>query len=164
MDASVLAQIEELERLKTGALRTKYEELFGVKARSWNKRFLFRRVAWRLQARAEGDLSEGVLRRAAEIADDADLRVSAPRNFGVQFRRNPLSPSPLTIQRDSRLPKAGTVITRRYRGQDIIVRVGDDGFEYDGRRYGSLSAIARHVTGTRWNGLAFFHLTERQHA
>lgn len=117
-----------------------------------------------MQARAEGDLSERALRRAAAIADDADLRVSAPRHFGVEFRPNPLNPSRLKTQRDSRVPKVGTVITRRHRGQDVNVRVCEDGFEYDGRQYRSLSAIARHVTGTRWNGLAFFHLTERRDA
>ena len=131
-------------------------------ARACQKQFLFRRIAWRLQARAEGDLSERAVRRAAEIADDADLRVKAPRTFVSEFRTQPsITPS---FQRDLRLPKAGTVITRRYQGQDVMVQVYEDGFEYEGRRYRSLSSIAREVTGTRWNGLVFFHLTGPRHA
>ena len=58
MDASVLREIEDLRQLKVGALRTKYRELFGEEPRSLNKQFLLRRIAWRLQARVEGDLSE----------------------------------------------------------------------------------------------------------
>ena len=66
MDATVWAEIENLQRLRTAALRIRYRELFGAETRSSNKQFLFRRIAWRLQARAEGDLSERARRRAAE--------------------------------------------------------------------------------------------------
>ena len=81
MDPAVLAEIEDLRRMKAGALRAKYRELFGEESRSSNKQFLFRRIAWRLQARVEGDLSERARRRALEIADDADLRIRAPEGF-----------------------------------------------------------------------------------
>jgi Protein of unknown function (DUF2924) len=57
MDTSVWAEIEELRQMKVGALRTKYREVFGEESRSSNKHSLFRRIAWRLQARVEGDLS-----------------------------------------------------------------------------------------------------------
>lgn len=78
MDATILAEIEGLRKLNIGALRTRYREVFGEESRSSNKQFLFRRIAWRLQARVEGDLSERAHRRALEIADDADLRIRVP--------------------------------------------------------------------------------------
>jgi hypothetical protein len=150
-----------LRQLKTGALRAKYQQLFRMPSASWNRQFLFRRIAWRLQARIEGDLSERARRRAAEIADDADLRIKAPKQFVAELHtERPLERARSLLRRDWRLPRAGTVLTRRYRGQSVMVLVGDDGFEYQGKRYRSLSAIVREVTGTRWNGLAFFGLTE----
>src|SRR6202043_1226479 len=77
MDTSVLEEIEELRQMKVAALRIKFREVFGEESRSSNKQFLFRRIAWRLQVRIEGDLSERVRRRAIEIADGADLRIRA---------------------------------------------------------------------------------------
>ena len=67
-------------------------------------------------------------------------------------------------QRDRRLPPPGTLLTRRLDNRQIVVKVLEEGFEFETRRYGSLSAIAREVTGTRWNGLLFFGLAERRHA
>jgi len=61
------------------------------------------------------------------------------------------------------LPKPGTLLSRRYAGREVVVKVLSEGFEYQTRNYRSLSAIARDVTGTRWNGLLFFGLTERRH-
>jgi hypothetical protein len=163
MDASVWTEIEDLRKLTTGALRARYQELFGAESRSSNKQFLFRRIAWRLQARAEGDLNERVRRRAAEIADDADVRLRASKRFVT--RLSPEDRPPDTRRRpprDWRLPQPGATLTRQYHGQPIVVHVEQDGFEFEGRHYRSLSAIAREVTGTQWNGLAFFQLTERR--
>jgi hypothetical protein len=63
--------------------------------------------------------------------------------------------------KDRRLPAIGTVLTRSYGDQKVVVKVLKNGFEYQGRHYKSLSAIAREATGTRWNGLLFFGLTKR---
>ena len=60
--------------------------------------------------------------------------------------------------RDARLPMPGSLIVKKYKDQTVVVKVLDDGFEYDGRRFTSLSAIAGEITGTRWNGFAFFGL------
>ena len=164
IDPAVLSEIEALKTQSAGGLRTKYFQLFGHPSRSSSKQFLFRRIAWRLQARAEGDLSTRARRRAAEIADEADLRLRAPKGFLTDLETpDHQPPAPRRRVWDGRLPPAGTLLTRTYRGQSIEVRVLDDGFEYQSRRYRSLSAIAREVTGTRWNGLLFFHLTERHH-
>ena len=160
---AVWAEIDQLRHLKAAALRVKYQELFGAETRSSNTQFLFRRIAWRLQARAEGDLSERARRRASEIADDTELRLRAPRDFAARLRAQSVQPpAGARRQRDSRLPPAGAILSRVYRGQSVVVHVRDDGFEYQGQHYRSLSAIARQATGTRWNGLAFFRLTERR--
>ena len=161
MDPAVWTEVDQLLTLKTAALRAKYREVFGAESRSSNKQFLFMQIAWRLQARCEGDLSERARRRAAEMADDAEMRLRAPRQFVTALRpQSPPSGTHRRPQRDWRLPQAGTVLTRAYRGQPVVVHVLADGLEFQGRHYRSLSAIAREVTGTRWNGLAFFHLTE----
>src|SRR3984893_12697332 len=76
MDSAVLRAIEELRDLNVAALKIKYLAVFGEESKSSNKQFLFRRIAWRLQAKVEGDLSERARRRSAEIASDADLRTA----------------------------------------------------------------------------------------
>src|SRR2546427_12067391 len=81
MNPAVIAAIEQLRGLSVAALKIRFRELFGEESRSSNKQFLFRRIAWRLQANAEGDLSERARRRAADIAEDRDLRMRAPKEF-----------------------------------------------------------------------------------
>ena len=163
MDAAVIREIEKLRQMKVSALRLKYCEVFREESRSSNRQFVFRRIAWRLQAKLEGDLSERARRRALEIADDADLRIRAPEGFLISSGSRITTPldrpgSP----RDRRLPVPGTLLTRQFENRRIVVKVLEDGFEYQSQRYRSLSAIAREVTGTRWNGLLFFGLTERR--
>lgn len=151
MKASIEVQITALSKLPSSALRRKYRELFGEESRTGNRQFLFRRVAWRVQALAEGDLSERARRRAVEIANDADLRVQASK---PRLKR-----ATDIMGRDPRLPAAGTVVRRTYQERHLEVTVLDDGFEFEGRRYRSLSAVASQITRTRWNGFAFFGLT-----
>ena len=81
-------EIEGLRRLTVGQLRQKHLELFGEESRSNHKQFLFRRIAWRIQAVAEGGLSERARRRAMEIANDADLRIRAPRTSSTDAPPN----------------------------------------------------------------------------
>jgi hypothetical protein len=153
MDNMLKTEIAGLCRMHTDELRKRYLELFGEESRTAHKQHLMKRIAWRLQVLAEGDLSERARRRALEIADDADLRKKVPSQF-----------APPVVQRsrlDARLPVPGTLLTRVYGGRNIEVRVLADGFEYQGARYHSLSAVARAVTGTRWNGLVFFGLAKR---
>ena len=166
MDTAVLAEIEGLRQMKAGALRIKYREVFGEETRSSNRQFLFRRIAWRLQANVEGDLSERTRRRAMEIADDADLRICAPEGFFV--KSGPVDTAKPVARtgppRDARLPRPGVLITRQFQDRRIVVKVLEKGFEYQSQKYRSLSAIAREITGTRWNGLNFFGLSERKDA
>ena len=166
MAHSVVAAIEQLRTLNVIALQKKYQHLFGDQSRSSNKQYLFRRIAWRLQANAEGGLSERACHRAVQIADEADLRTRAPKGFlSAQVPAVATSTTdPSQLQRDARLPASGSLLTRRLNDRQIVVKVLAEGFEFESRHYRSLSAIAREVTGTRWNGLLFFGLTERRDA
>lgn len=146
-------QIESLRKLKTKRLKAYYRDLFGEESPSSNRAHLFRRIAWRLQANAEGDLSERVRERSSELATDADLRLRAPREFWREIEAH------REVQnRDPRIPPVGTVLERFYRGRPIRVTVLEHEFQYQEKEYGSLSAIAHRVTGTRWNGFHFFGL------
>jgi len=110
-----------------------------------------------MQANAYGGLSERARRRALEIANDADLRIRAPKNFlKVDLDETRTLETRVAPTEDPRLPMAGTELVRRYRGKDIVVRVREDGFEYSGQIYRSLSSAVRQATGTPWNGFAFF--------
>src|SRR5829696_4832166 len=81
VNTAVLIEIEKLRRANLTSLRAKFREVFQEETRSHHREHLFRRIAWRLQARADGDLSERARKRASEIVQDADLRIVAPRNF-----------------------------------------------------------------------------------
>src|SRR4051812_45420932 len=81
LDETLAREIEGLRQLKTKALRARYQELFGEETGSWNQAHLYRRMAWRLQAQALGGLSERAQRRAGELAEEASLRLRAPRPF-----------------------------------------------------------------------------------
>jgi DUF2924 family protein len=145
-------------------LRRRYREIFGEETRSHHKAFLYRRIAWRLQADAEGDLSERDRRRAMEIANDADLRTRAPQAPAAEAanRAHRTTVGKLNGARDPRLPKQGTELAREYKGRTYFVEVLEDGFQYEDRRYRSLSKIAQEITGTRWNGFTFFSLTGKR--
>ena len=155
MNDAVRNEIENLRKERTKALKARYRELFGEESHSSNHAHLFRRIAWRLQALAEGDLSERARQKAVELAVDVDIRLRAPRQFWGELAQTGQTPS-----RDSRLPPAGTVLMRDFQGRSIRAKILADGFEYQGRRYESLSSIALKVTGTRWNGFTFFGLTK----
>jgi hypothetical protein len=152
MDPQLEKEIERLRQSKVKELQERYRELFGEDSPSSNRAHLFRRVAWRLQTRGAGKLSERAEQRAVELADDAELRRRAPRSFWGDLKGR----TPAGTHRDPRLPEVGSQLTRSYQQGTIEVRVLETGFEYNGAVYPSLSAIARQVTGTRWNGFLFF--------
>ena len=154
---SVGAEIAALPQLAIQDLRTHYAEVFGEGTRSGNRAWLIKRLAWRLQALAEGDLSERAKQRAAALANDADLRTTAPRERSPQ---QPISGSNArTPKSDHRLPPPGTVITRQYKGAHLEVLVLREGFTFAGTRYSTLSAVAKTITGSHCNGYLFFRLT-----
>ena len=144
-------EVASLEKMATGELQERYAEVFGEVPRSRHKRYLIRKIAWRLQANAEGDLSERARQRAAELAVDAEVRTTPPKDFIA-------SQAAKENGRDPRLPSPGTSLIRTYRGQTIQVNVTENGFEWDGERYQSLSAVAKAITGSHTNGFRFFNL------
>ncbi len=146
-------QVVDLAQMTTGELHEQYAEVFGEEPRSRHKTYLIRKIAWRLQANAEGDLSERARQRASELAVDAEVRTTPPRRMST----HKVAPR-ATKAGDPRLPTAGTSLTRKYKGRTIEVRVLTEGLEYDGERYKSLSAVAKAVTGSHCNGFRFFNL------
>src|ERR1035437_7584575 len=155
-------EIEGLRRASLADLRNRFREVFQEEARSRHREHLFRRIAWQLQALAEGDLTERARGRANEIAQDADLRKVAPRDFfnvGGGGGGEAVEATRGDRPKDRRLPLPGAMLSRTWKGRTILVEVLANGFRYENRHYTSLSAIAVAVTGTRWNGLAFFALT-----
>src|SRR5215831_20235375 len=113
-ETQIREEIEGLRNLTTAQLKEKYREVFGEQSRSNHKQFLFRRIAWRIQANAWGGLSERARQRALEIADDADLRIRAPKNFlreGLDETRS--VETSVAPTEDPRLPIAGTDLVRR---------------------------------------------------
>lgn len=159
MAPNIEQELAALRRMTPRELQERYAEVFGEQPHSHNKVWLTKRIAWRLQAVEEGDLSDRARQRAAALANDADLRTTAPRSprlaAGAAERTTTV---PIPIQTDSRLPMPGTLITRQYKGQKLQVKVRPDGFEYEGRVYKSLTAVARAITGVHWNGYHFFGL------
>lgn len=155
MKLNIAKEVAALEQMTVGQLQQRYVEAFGEPVRSRHKQYLVRRIAWRLQANAEGGLSERALRRAEELANVADVRVTPPRAATGAPTDTATPPESAT---DRRLPPAGTAITRRYKGRTISVIVLPDGFEYDGERYRSLSAVAKAITGSHMNGFRFFQI------
>lgn len=142
-------------------LRGKFAEVFGEGTNSRNKAWMIKRIAWRMQANVYGGLSERALARARELANFADLRLMAPRQprtaanagDGTKAAQAKATPS-ITF-----LP--GTMLTREYKGRTTRVIAMDDGFECEGKRYKSLTAIAKAITGKHWNGFHFFGLRQK---
>jgi hypothetical protein len=156
---NITHDLAALRRLTPGELRARYAELFGERPSTKNKGWLLKRLAWRLQALAEGDLSQRARQRAAELANDADLRTTLPRTARAAAPPAPTAaPAPAlpSPPLDRRLPPPGTVLTRTYKGAQLQVRVLAHGFEYEGLAYPSLSAVARAITGSHCNGFLFF--------
>lgn len=164
MRTTIAARIQALRDMTVPELRIEYARVFREETRSAHKEQLWRAIAWRIQADAEGDLPERVRRRAAEIARDADLRTRAPRD---PLRGAAPPPEARTARRpfaaphDARLPLPDTVLTRAYRGREVRVTVLDRGFEHEGKIHRSLSAVAKAVTGAHWNGFHFFGIAGR---
>ena len=164
MSPQVEQQVAGLQHLKTKALKEHYRELFGEDSHSSNRQHLVRRIAWRLQAIALGDLSEPARARAAELACDADLRLQPTSEVSRQINRAHTTEQQ-TTSCDPRIPPVGQTVTREYHGGTVSVKIVAGGFEWNGRLYGSLSAVAWHATGTRWNGYSFFGLKQQvEHA
>lgn len=154
-------EVALMQLMSVGELRHKYGEVFGESTNARNKVWLVKRIAWRMQANVEGDLSERARKRAMEIANDADIRMMPPRE------RKSKAPEPeqtvVRVQVNSKPTRSlsvGQSLMRNYKGQNIVVVVKNDGFEWKGQKFKSLTAVAKAVTGKHWNGFNFFRVNE----
>ena len=155
-------EIADLRRLNVKQLRSRYAEVFGEPTTANNKTWIVKRIAWRLQAMAEGDLTERAKQRAAELANDADLRMNPPappRTAQAPPAHSATRSEPAAV--DRRLPPPGTVLTRTYKGLTLQVEVLPRGFAYQGQVFKSLSAVAKAITGSHCNGFSFFGLVHQ---
>ena len=157
--AGIAERLAALDSMSMGDLVEKYREVFGVPTRTRNKPYLRKKVAWRIQELAEGGLSPRALAKIEELAPLAPVRWRTPLNQAQEAMALLAVPQPRV--RDPRLPPVGSVVVRRFQGVEHRATVLEDGFEYQGQRYDSLSPIARLISGTRWNGYLFFGLQRR---
>jgi hypothetical protein len=160
MSLNVGKEVAALQRMTVKELRARYAEVFGDETRTGNKAWLVKRIAWRLQAQAEGGLSERARQRAEELANEADIRMSPPKERIDGPAPGPLVSATVDFTGDNRLPLPGTILTREYKGHKLKVRVLAGGFEYEGQVYRSLSGVAKAITGTHTNGYLFFRLNQ----
>ena len=160
MTMNIGKQIAALKRMTVTQLRQKHIEAFGEPTGSGHKDYLVKRIAWRLQAQDAGDLSERARQRAETLANDADLRSTAPKVKVDDGQPSITTQASVAFDHDPRVPLPGSILTRRYKGRDIVVKVRPKGFEFEGEVYRSLSAVAKAVTGTHWNGYHFFNLRQ----
>jgi hypothetical protein len=158
MMLNVAKEVAALERMTVDELRAKYAEVFGEGTNGRHKQWLINRIAWRMQANIAGNLSERARRRAAELANDADLRVTAPRQRKPAADAAERTKTVATSIRGGTELLPGTVLTRDYKGRTVCVTVLPEGFEFEGERYKSLTAVADAATGKHWNGYHFFGL------
>jgi Protein of unknown function (DUF2924) len=135
----VLARLAALRSAPTPELKQQWRQLFDTEPPPYNRRFLESRLAYRIQELAYGGLKPETVARLEALGEQLD-------GGNVVVRRARVDDKPL----------AGTRLIREYQGIEYTVTVRNDGYEWEGRPYRSLSAIARAITGTRWNGLVFF--------
>ena len=160
MSSNLATEIAALPRLRVSELRAKFAAVCGEPTPSHNRVWLIKRIAWRLQALAEGDLTERARHRAAELVAAADLRLSARQADQTQSDPALQQAPTLRMPADERL-RPGTVLTRRYKSRTLEVEVRDHGFAFDGQVYSSLSAVAKAVTGSHCSGHFFFGLAKK---
>ena len=146
--SSTLRQIADLETLPAGQLEARWRALFGSDPPACQRRFLVKRLAYRIQELVHGVLSEAARTRMEEIAQEAGMDEEA--SIPGRGRR--------AHKRSRELPVAGTRLVRMWDDRRYEVTVTATGFEFEGRPYRSLSAIANAITGTHWNGRVFFGL------
>ena len=147
MSDQVLARLAALKTTPTPKLREQWRQLFESEPPAFNRRYLESRLAYRIQELAYGGLKPETVRRLEKLGEELD-------GGRVDVRKRPANDRPIS----------GTRLIREYQGVEHCVTVRDDDFEYQGRPYKSLSAIARAITGTQWNGVVFFGLKSGRRA
>jgi hypothetical protein len=141
----VLRRLAALQTATTSELKQQWHELFGKEPPPFNRPYLESRLTYRTQELAYGGLKLETVARLESLGDRLD-------GGNIVLRR---------IRADDR-PLPGTRLIREYQGIEHSVTVLVEGFAYEGRPYQSLSAIARAITGTQWNGWTFFGLNKQR--
>ena len=163
MATTIETHRQRLAQLSIGELRLEYEKVCGELTTSRHAKHIIKRILWQMQANLYGGLSEDSLKRAKELADPTQLRMTAPRSpelpEDAQTITRPL-PSVITTKQSELV--AGTQLERMYRGQKIVATIVENGVRWNGELYNSLSAVAKAVTGNHWNGRLFFGLTKKK--
>jgi hypothetical protein len=136
MTDSIAAQVAGLPKKPTPELKQMWRELFDREPPGFSRNYLISRLAYRIQELAYGGLKPATRAKLDSLADGLDPKTARKRIVNG--------------------PVVGTRLVREFQGREYTVTVLADGFEWEGRRYKSLSAVARAITGTRWNGLTFF--------
>ena len=145
MSDGVLARLAALKTTPMPALKQQWRDLFDKEPPPYNRAFLESRLAYRIQELVYGGLKPETIARLEAIGEQYD-------GGNVATRRTRLNDRPI----------AGTRLIREWDGIEHCVTVLDDGYEYQGRPFKSLSAVARAITGTRWNGWVFFGLKNQR--
>ena len=143
-----LPAIGDLPMMNAQQLQAVHRELFGSEHPIANCQHLRRKIAWHLQAGKDGGLPESVRQYAIAIARGTELRMRVAENASRRQSGVPLDQTVTTMvvqTRDSRLPMPGSLIVKKYKAHTVVVKVLNEGFEYDGRRFTSLSAIAGEI-------------------
>lgn len=142
-DASVIAQLAGLKRMTVVELKKKWEAIIGTPAPNNSRSYLELRIGYRIQELTLGGLSRESRRMLDLLVEEID---------GRSERKS--------IITDPRNPVVGTRLLRKWDGVELTVTVMRDGFDWEGRRFKSLSAVAKAITGVHWNGYRFFGLRE----
>lgn len=151
-------EIESLRGLRMSQLIERYTTVWGKAPRIKHAEYLRKRIAWKMHEQRCGGLSVVAKQRLEELIAEIDIGLGTERTVSGVLK----TPE---VKRRAEGPAPGTVLRRRWRDQDIEVRVRDDGqFEWGGATYKTLSATAKAITGTHWNGRLFFGLVERKAA
>ena len=141
---SVAARVAALREAPLAELREEWRALFGAEPPINSRDYLRRRLAYRVQELAFGGLKPATVKRLEEMGERLDGGSLATRRIRADLK-----------------PVAGTRLVREWQGVEHVVTVTADGYEWEGRPYRSISAVARAITGTRWNGWTFFGLKGR---
>ena len=145
-------EIMTLKNAPTEELLKRYKELYGEDATGTHKTYLWRKIAYKLQEQKNGSLSAKAKGKLNALIEEFD-----PINNKALRPDKPMVSQQASVK-DKRLPIPGTVITKEYKNTNYQVKVLEKGFEYNGKIYKTLSAIAKEITGAHWNGYLFFNL------
>ena len=143
---SISDEVIELRALPMSDLLARYEAVFGKATRVKHREYLWKRIAWKIQEQRFGGLSETAKARLEELIAEIDIDLGAERKQ-VKRARNGMT--------------LGTTVSRMWKDHEVRATSVEGGWEHEGTTYRSLSAVAKHVTGSHWNGKLFFGLTRR---